>query len=230
MGTGVTDGRAARWHSHRETRRLALIRAARRAVHLLGPGASMEDIAAAAGTSKSVFYRYFGDKAGLRRAVGEMALASMQETVLAAARSATTARQGMHAMVSAYLQMASSSPNVYAFVTRPPAGHGTSNSEGPEPLSEFFAAVTDLLAETMRAFLRDMLSGRQLATALAYWPQAAIGMVRAAGDQWLSTPDGAAKPSEQRMSDQLTKWLLDGITTTQAATRTSMKDTDDHSA
>lgn len=62
--SAAVDGRASRWQSHREERRRELIKSARKAVHALGSEASMEDIAAAAGTSKSVFYRYFGDKAG----------------------------------------------------------------------------------------------------------------------------------------------------------------------
>ena len=61
------DGRSARWESHREERRRSLIKDSRSAVHRLGAAAPMEDIAAAAGTSKSVFYRYFGEKAGFSR-------------------------------------------------------------------------------------------------------------------------------------------------------------------
>ena len=112
-----TDGRASRWQGHREERRRELIKAARRAVHSLGSDASMEDIAAAAGTSKSVFYRYFGDKAGLQQAVGEVVLGQMQQRIKEAAQSAQTPREGLLAMVSAYLQMAETSPNVYTFVT-----------------------------------------------------------------------------------------------------------------
>src|SRR4051794_5833255 len=111
------DGRSARWQSHREERRRELIKQARRAVHALGSDAPMEDIAAAAGTSKSVFYRYFGDKAGLQQAVGEVVLSRMQHRMQEAAQSALTPREGLFAMVSAYLQMADTSPNVYAFVT-----------------------------------------------------------------------------------------------------------------
>ncbi|BAS18061.1 hypothetical protein AHiyo8_63640 [Arthrobacter sp. Hiyo8] len=70
----------------------------------------MEDIATAASTSKSVYYRYFGDKAGLQQAMGEVVLGQMQRRMKEAAESAQTPREGLFAMVSAYLQMAESSP------------------------------------------------------------------------------------------------------------------------
>src|SRR6478609_7183860 len=105
-GHTAVDGRASRWQSHREERRRELIKSARKAVHALGSDASMEDIAVASGTSKSVFYRYFGDKAGLQQAVGEVVLSQMQRRIQEAAQGAQTPREGLFAMVSAYLQMA----------------------------------------------------------------------------------------------------------------------------
>ena len=173
------DGRASRWQSHREERRRELIKSARKAVHALGSDASMEDIAAAAGTSKSVFYRYFGDKAGLQQAVGEVVLSQMQRRIQEAAQSAQTPREGLFAMVSAYLQMAETSPNVYTFVTtlllcrvrRQPSGHRHSGRPGPLLRSD-----RDMIARPMRAHLGD---GKE--AVIGYWPTAAIGLVRNAG-------------------------------------------------
>jgi AcrR family transcriptional regulator len=212
------DGRSSRWEEHRAERRRALISTARRAVDRLGHGASMEDIAAAADTSKSVYYRYFGDKTGLQQAMAEVVTAQMRQKIIAAARQAQTPRDGLHAMISVYLQMAQTSPNVYAFVTRggpaEPAAAADEPAElrAPDPLTHFLEAVTEMLARPMRAYLRSspQLSGPSDPT-LVYWPRAAIGMVRSAGELWLAMPAGPAKPDVEQLAEQLTRWLFDGI-------------------
>ncbi|MGM9470570.1 TetR family transcriptional regulator [Pseudarthrobacter sp. YS3] len=203
------DGRSSRWQTHREERRRELIKSARRAVHALGSDASMEDIAAAAGTSKSVFYRYFGDKAGLQQAVGEVVLSQMQRKIGEAAQSAQTPREGLHAMISAYLQMAETSPNVYSFVTRsspvevdsPAASTAISGA-----LGHFFESIAEMIAAPMRTHL-----GGGKEAVIGFWPTAAIGLVRNAGEQWLSTPESSTKPDQEAMARQITAWLCVGI-------------------
>ena len=208
-GAGSVDGRASRWQSHREERRRELIKSARKAVHRLGSDASMEDIAAAAGTSKSVFYRYFGDKAGLQQAVGEVVLSQMQRRIQEAAQSAQTPREGLLAMVSAYLQMAETSPNVYTFVTRYAPGDATSGTLATAgALGHFFAAISDMIARPMRSHLGDS-AGRE--AVIGYWPNAANGLVRNAGDQWLASPESPDKPDQAAMARQITDWLCLGI-------------------
>lgn len=210
VGPPVSDGRSSRWSKHRETRRVALIKTARKAVHRIGPGASMEEIASAAETSKSVFYRYFGDKAGLQRAMGEVVVGRMQEQLIDAARRASTPRDGLRAMVSAYLQMAESSPNVYMFVTQPAQDAGSTLESSPT-LSTFFDAISAMLASPMERYLADGPAGAAVPQPLTFWPRAAIGMVRAAGEQWLAAPPGPHRPSESDLADSLTAWLCDGI-------------------
>lgn len=173
----------------------------------------MEEIASSAGTSKSVFYRYFGDKAGLQHAMGEVVIGQMQEKLVAAARAAATPREGLHAMVSAYLQMAETSPNVYAFVTRVEGADALSNPAGtaaPGTMSHFFASIREMMEEPMRNYLQNQPAA-YLQTTLAYWPTAAIGHVRAAGELWLGTADGPEKPSRDDMAENITRWLFAGI-------------------
>jgi len=112
-------------------------------------------------------------------------------------------------MVSAYLQMADTSPNVYAFVTSyapsDPANPPHPASAGG-PLGHFFDVVADMIATPMRSHLGDVKE-----TVISYWPKAAIGLVRNAGEQWLSTPDSPAKPDQETMARQITAWLCVGI-------------------
>ncbi|WP_249335926.1 TetR/AcrR family transcriptional regulator [Sinomonas gamaensis] len=207
------DGRAARWANHREERRRELIRAARHAVHRLGAEVPMEDIATAAGTSKSVFYRYFGDKAGLQAAMGEVVLARMQERIAEAARTAQSPYEGLRAMVAAYLGMAASSPHVYEFVTRVPAA---SEADAAAAFGSFFDAVGAMLEEPMRRLLAP---GRQ--ATIAFWPTAAMGLVRAAGERWLETPENTVKPTLDAMAGLIADWLFAGIAAESDITITS---------
>ncbi|MCH6470432.1 TetR/AcrR family transcriptional regulator [Sinomonas terrae] len=203
----AVDGRAARWANHREERRRDLIRAARHAVHRLGPEAPMDDIAADAGTSKSVFYRYFGDKAGLQAAMGEVVLTRMQERIAEAARAAESPYEGLRAMVTAYLGMAASSPHVYEFVTRVPPG-SQADAEAGAAFGNFFGAVGGMIEEPMRRLLSP---GRQ--DTITFWPTAAMGLVRAAGERWLEAPDDQTKPTLDAMAGLIADWLYAGIAT-----------------
>lgn len=209
LATGEVDGRSARWAAHREERRKSLIKASRRAVHHLGPDASMEDIATAAGTSKSVYYRYFGDKAGLQQAVGEVVLNQMKGRIREAAQTATDPVDGLVNMVSAYLEMAETSPNVYAFVTQwtpenTPQSTDVMNATGA--LGHFFDEITGMLSRPLSASLSN-----SSAALLDIWPTAAIGLVRAAGELWLSSPETPQKPDHEAMAQYIAHWLLHGI-------------------
>lgn len=199
-----TDGRAARWEAHRTARHEELLKLARKAVHKLGPQVSMEDIAGHARTSKPVYYRYFGDKEGLRQALSAMVINDFRERVIAAGLAKEDEISALHAMVSAYLELADNSPNLYFFVTSAPR---SADDESAGALNTFFEEASSLMSERLLK-LYD-----QRAT-LDLWPRAALGMVRAAGEQWLSQPPGTSKPSLQSLADELTNWLAYGIAST----------------
>ena len=139
----VRDGRSSRWDRHRARRRRELVRAAREAVHELGPGVSMEEIAAHAGTSKSVFYRYFGDRAGLRRAVAERVTERVEQRLREAADSSPDGPSALHRMVAECLAVASSSPAVYAFAIT----EAEPDADGAPVLGPFFERVSHVLAD-----------------------------------------------------------------------------------
>ncbi len=210
------DGRSARWDAHRTTRRLELIKLARRAIHQLGPGASMEDIAAQAKTSKSVFYRYFGDKDGLRHAVGEYVIRKFRAGVITAGRASSDTTDALHAMMLAYLQMAANSPNVYFFVTASPstdvltnpAGAGEQVREGA--LNDFFDELTTMMREHLHTYM-GIAPGEFASPALELWPRASIGMVRAAGELWLRAPNDANRPGIEELAQSIADWLTHGV-------------------
>ena len=130
------DGRAARWDAHRARRRADLLRSVRKAVDAHGD-LSMDEIAAEIGTSKTVVYRYFGDRTGLRRAMGEWALKRIE-------RSLDTGGQGapkdeLRDMIFAFAQFAAGSPNVYRFC-----------EIAVSPDSPFMKGIAELIAARLR--------------------------------------------------------------------------------
>lgn len=199
----VADGRSTRWADHRAARRAELVRIARKAVHRNGPDVSMDEIAAAAGTSKSIVYRYFGDKTALQVAVGEAVVAQMHTALDEAARSASNPREGLRSMIDVYLEMVEGSPNVYSFVTRPV----TEDASGP--IGHFLDAVATLIA---RPFAQVMAAGSDDGGAawVDVWAAGAVGFVRGTGDWWLNHRDAPDAPTRAELTDRTTAWLWAG--------------------
>ncbi|MEG3616240.1 TetR/AcrR family transcriptional regulator [Isoptericola haloaureus] len=199
------DGRSTRWDDHRAQRRASLVRDARRAIHEIGPGASMDEIAAMAGTSKSIYYRYFDDKAGLRLAVAESVVRGMHRRLAEAAEEAPTPHSALRAMVRTYLQTIESSPPVYWFVTRTALG-GNEPDDGTsrvEALGAYLDSVITLVAEP---FARAV---HVPPTTAAAWAAGAVGFVRGAGEWWLGHTRAEGLTRDD-LTDQVTTWLWNG--------------------
>ncbi len=192
VGFVSPDGRATRWAGHRLERRAALVAQARRSVHHRGPDASMEEIAADSGTSKSLVYRYFADKTALQVAVAELVVGEIADALELALRAESTPREGLRAMVSVYLAMVESSPNVYAFVTR----------DGS--VDHFLGSVTELVAAP---FVHEHAGDGEGSSAGA-WAAGAVGFVRGAGEWWLTHRD--EQPDREALAAQVTSWLWAG--------------------
>ncbi|WP_159621613.1 TetR/AcrR family transcriptional regulator [Ruania rhizosphaerae] len=197
---GGADGRSRRWDAHRAERRRALARAARRAVHHGGPDLSMDELAVAMETSKSIVYRYFADKAGLQSAVGNLVLEEMAEAFDAAAHADSDPRDRLRAMVGVYATMIDKSPHVYRFITR--SGDG---DEGAS-LSRFQATISASVEIPLRDRLAASGSDPRLAAA---WAAGIVGFVRGVGDLWLSDTSDDHPPAHA-MADLMTDWLWRG--------------------
>ena len=100
------DGRSSRWDGHRLARREELVEATLHAIREHGARVGMEEVAATARTSKTVFYRHFTDRAGLYLAVADRVDATIIRDLTRAAGdpAPTDARAVIRAVIAAYLR------------------------------------------------------------------------------------------------------------------------------
>lgn len=192
------DGRATRWEPHRKARRIAMIREIRMIVHEIGPDISMEEIAVGLGTSKSVLYRYFGDKNGLQAALGTYTLARTRRRLQEASRSAESPAQALDAMMRTYLDLVARSRNVFLFVNRP-SGNG--------PLQSSVQQVEEMVTEVLRMEAPDADPAR-----VSLWAAGTVGLVRAAAEHWADGPAEERADLDQ-LADDLTTMLWRGLHT-----------------
>ena len=181
MATTV-DGRDARWAAHRITRRRELVEHALRAIRRHGAGVGMDEIAAQAGTSKTVIYRHFGDRAGLYAAVGEAVHAYILSDLTAALHLSDPADLGRLTtdLAAAYLALVERDPEIYRFVMSPPIDTGT-------PLDPA-AGLPTLIGDRIEAVIAHHLleTGQDPARA-ATWGHGLVGFIRAAADRWMAS-------------------------------------------
>ncbi|CAN7377412.1 TetR/AcrR family transcriptional regulator [Terrabacter sp. LjRoot27] len=186
------DGRDSRWERHREERRAALVDATIRAIRTHGAGVGMDDIAAEAGTSKTVIYRHFDDKAGLYRAVAARIDGRVVGNVGSALGRSSTPLAGTRELVAstveAYLALVESDTEVYRFVVnRPLVDLPLADDPVGGTVSQVTDQLTGLLLEALRSPATDPSRART-------WAIALVGSVRAVADDWLATPEGDRAP------------------------------------
>ncbi|GMA37534.1 TetR/AcrR family transcriptional regulator [Demequina litorisediminis] len=116
------DGRDTRWDQHRTQRRRELVSDALRAIRVHGPGVGMDEIATRAGTSKTVIYRHFGDRAGLYAAVVESVHAYIRDGVTEALQASEHGDLAhlTDTLADGYLGLVERDPYIYRFVMNGP--------------------------------------------------------------------------------------------------------------
>jgi AcrR family transcriptional regulator len=169
----------------------------------------MDEIAAEAGTSKTVLYRHFADKAGLYLAVVEsvdrLVAGDLQRALAGAQSPAELAGSAtmIHAAVDSYLSLVERDPEVYRFVVAHPL---LDRPVGDDPVSGLTTRIGNELAALIAAGLTAAGRDPAAAGALAH---GVVGLVRAAADQWLATPEPL---SRTELTRQLSALIGGGLT------------------
>jgi AcrR family transcriptional regulator len=180
----VRDRRDSRWDEHRRARREQLVQATLVAVGKHGAGVGMEEIAAEAGTSKTVVYRHFADRSELHVAVCARVAGQLTRKLREAMTGTDHPRQMVAAAVETYLAFLEADPEVYRFVVHQQlAGRPVDRTGRPlDPISNLSALVGEEAAALVGLALRR--AGRDPAAA-APWGHGLVGLVRSAADWWL---------------------------------------------
>ncbi len=178
------DRRDSRWDEHRRARREQLVDATIAAVGRHGAGVGMEEIAAEAGTSKTVVYRYFADRTELHLAVCARVAANLTVRLHEAVDTTTDPRQMLTVAVETYLAFLEADLELYRFVVQgPPVGHPAGRDAGDsDPIANLSHLVGDQAAAVVAVVLEQ--AGRDPAAALP-WGHGLVGLVRSAADCWL---------------------------------------------
>jgi AcrR family transcriptional regulator len=204
----VRDRRASRWDDHRRARRAALVDAAIAAIREHGAGVGMDEVAARAGTSKTVVYRHFADRTELYVAV----CARVAEVLLGQIRRAIEGAPSPHAQavagIEAYLALVESDREVYRFVVHRPLVPALPDDTRADPVADLVTVIGDQAAAVIAAQLRR--SGGDAAAAVP-WGHGVVGMVRAAADNWLARPGGMSRAELARHVTDLAWAGLSGV-------------------
>lgn len=192
----TSDGRSTRWSHHREERKAQILDVARTLIHAEGPAVTMDRIAHASGTSKSILYRYFRDKSELQRALGLHLFNAMHRELAAqaappASQSPRPTAEAMHGMVHAFVTAAHRSRNLFDFVTQPSPGLGLF-------LASVRRLVASILPDTMPPLEKRLFSA------------GAVSLVHSVTEQWIrSTPDD---PLSELTVDDITAMIVRWLT------------------
>lgn len=180
--TTESDGRTTRWQEHNSQRRRDLVASTLRAIRLHGAGVGMEEVAAQAGTSKTVIYRHFGGRTGLYVAVVEWVHEFIRRKLSPVLHTAGDSDPGaiVRELADTYLSLVERDPEIYQFVvTRPPTTDPLA-----DPVTSITSRVGDEVSEAFGAWLEANGHDARAATT---WGHGVVGFVWAVADKWITT-------------------------------------------
>jgi AcrR family transcriptional regulator len=187
------DGRSTRWESHNDAQRERIILAAIALYDEGNPGASLQEIGARAGLSRSVLYRQFEDRRALELAVERHVLAELLERLDASMVLSGTIRQTLRRVASTYIDWAAEHPRLHQLADLDAAADG--------PLSQAIGQIAGSIATTLVATFRRGGAEVSAADAAAADPLAhgLVGAVFATVRRWIQL--GAKVPDREHLTD-----------------------------
>jgi AcrR family transcriptional regulator len=181
MSTAVKggDARRDRWSDHRARRRREFVDAALRVLEAQGPDLPMDAVAAEAGVTKPVLYRYFQDKSALVDALAGRGSQILLDRLLPAIRAGCPALSRVRDAVGAYFAVIDEHPNLYWLLAREAKAESGGGPGSIQQNKEFIAtALTAVLGDYLRAYGLDSGGAEP-------WAYGMTGLVQSTGEWWL---------------------------------------------
>jgi AcrR family transcriptional regulator len=173
------DARRDRWSDHRARRRREFVDAALRVLETAGPDLPMDAVAAEAGVTKPVLYRYFQDKSALVDALAERGSEMLLNRLIPAIRAGCPALTRVRDAVGAYFAVIDEHPNLYWLLAREARAETGGGPDSIEQNKEFIAtALTAVIGDYMRAYGLDSGGAEP-------WAYGITGLVQSTGEWWL---------------------------------------------
>jgi len=196
------DGRSTRWAAHNDAQRERIIAAA---IALYDEGnveASLQEIGARAGLSRSVIYRQFEDRGDLQRAVQQQILDGLLSRISEALTLTGTIHETLRRAAATYIAWAAEHPRLHQLSDLDAAADG--------PLSRAINQIAGQIAATLVATFRlggaevtdvDVAAADPLAHGL-------VGAVFATVRRWVAL--GAKVPDVDHLTDLVAEsgWAL----------------------
>ena len=173
------DARRDRWGDHRARRRREFVDAALRVLEAQGPDLPMDAVAAEAGVTKPVLYRYFQDKSALVDALAGRGSQILLDRLIPAIRAGCPALSRVRDAVGAYFAVIDEHPNLYWLLAREAKAESGGGPGSVQQNKEFIAtALTAVLGDYLRAYGLDSGGAEP-------WAYGMTGLVQSTGEWWL---------------------------------------------